>query len=279
MAGLREPTFAEREGAKALPAQLQLRVVSDEIRAKVWGLIFSSLEGSKYYDRTIHTNRLRNWEKVLKSAWTTLDHKFADEFDPHPTKAIPYAKSKMRLNYTSFLEFVEFLVKHPNFPQHLIDALNSVFVESGFAYRIINKTIVPISNEQMAQAVTTAMTDLGTEHLGAEAHLAAAASNLTKGQYADSIRESIHAVESVARRINPEASTLAPALTDFEKKHRLHPALRKAFLSLYGYTSDEEGIRHALINENQSKVTESEALYMLGSCASFATFLATLAKG
>ena len=33
----------------------------------------------------------------------------------------------------------------------------------------------------------------------------------------------------------------------------LHPALKRAFSNLYGFTSDEQGIRHALIDNPQVK--------------------------
>ena len=33
-----------------------------------------------------------------------------------------------------------------------------------------------------------------------------------------------------------------------EQQRSLHPALRQAFNNLYGYTSDEEGIRHPLLD-------------------------------
>jgi hypothetical protein len=273
MAGLREPTFAEREGAKHLPTQLQLREVSPEVRAKIWAILYASLENSKYYDRGVSSSRLRGWEDILRSAWVQLDHKFADEFSTHPTKAIPYAKSKMSADYAAFLEFLEFIAKHRNCPSSLPDLFNGIFEESGFAYRISEGTIVPIANEQMAESVISAISQLGNGYEGAQSHLKAAASNLSKGKYADSVRESIHAVESVARKVSPEANTLGPALTNFEEQYHLHPALKKAFLVLYGYTSDEEGVRHALIEEGAPKVTEAEALYMLGSCASFAALL------
>ena len=42
---------------------------------------------------------------------------------------------------------------------------------------------------------------------------------------------------------------------------------------LYGYTSDEQGVRHAFLDQESSRVGMDEAVYMLGACASFASFL------
>ena len=52
-----------------------------------------------------------------------------------------------------------------------------------------------------------------------------------------------------------------------------HPALNEGFEKLYGYTSNEQGVRHALLDQGQSNVGQDEAVFMLGACASFASYL------
>lgn len=138
---------------------------------------------------------------------------------------------------------------------------------------MIDKTVVPLSSPEMAQAVAHAFNQ-GEPFGGAKSHLKNASKRLSEGAYADSIRESIHAVESVSKSISPGSSTLGPALNQISETMYMHPALKKAFSSLYGYTSDEEGIRHAMVEGVEPKVTEEDALYMLGSCASFVSYLA-----
>ena len=106
------------------------------------------------------------------------------------------------------------------------------------------------------------------------AHLRDASGCISDGDWAGAVRESIHAVESVARQLDPAASgTLGPALASLKKRGRLHPALKKAFSELYGYTSDEQGIRHSRLDEAKSQVGQDEAVFMLGACASFASYL------
>ncbi len=56
-----------------------------------------------------------------------------------------------------------------------------------------------------------------------------------------------------------------------EKKVELHPALKKAFDSLYGYTSDADGIRHALLDE--PNLDSEDAKFMLVSCSAFINYL------
>jgi hypothetical protein len=50
--------------------------------------------------------------------------------------------------------------------------------------------------------------------------------------------------------------------------------LKKAFGALYGYTSDKKtGIRHAKVFGVDEAVDETDALFMLGACASFVSYL------
>jgi len=80
----------------------------------------------------------------------------------------------------------------------------------------------------------------------------------------------------VARKIDPKSSnTLNEALQSLEgRKVRIHPALRKAFEKLYGYACDEEGVRHAFINKDDTSVGIDECLFMFSACASFCGYLA-----
>ena len=108
---------------------------------------------------------------------------------------------------------------------------------------------------------------------GSVSHLRKSAECINRGDWAASVRESVHAVESVARQLNPKAATVLPALKSLEAQSALHPALKGAFAKLYGYTSDEQGIRHALLEKQQASVGMDEAVFMLGACASFASYL------
>ena len=45
------------------------------------------------------------------------------------------------------------------------------------------------------------------------------------------------------------------------------------FSQRYGYTNDEQGIRHALLDRDAADVGLDEALFMFGACASFAAYL------
>jgi hypothetical protein len=159
-------------------------------------------------------------------------------------------------------------------------SLNGALTNCRAAYRVLDdgETIVPIASEAEHQTLVRAFADLEkSEFSGAREHLRKAAEELTAGRNADSIRESVQAVESVARSIIGKPS-LSDALAEIEKTHKLHGALKKGFGSLYGFTSDEQGIRHPLIEKGAPDVDETDAIFMLGACAAFVSYLINRTK-
>ena len=51
----------------------------------------------------------------------------------------------------------------------------------------------------------------------------------------------------------------------------MHEAFKQALLKLYGYASDAEGVRHALLDE--TVVDEADAQFMIVACSAFVTYL------
>ena len=49
--------------------------------------------------------------------------------------------------------------------------------------------------------------------------------------------------------------------------------MKLAFVKLYGFTSDEKGIRHPLLDLPAANVDETDALFMIGACAAFVSYL------
>jgi hypothetical protein len=72
--------------------------------------------------------------------------------------------------------------------------------------------------------------------------------------------------------VKDDSATLGAAIKVIEKNFKLHKALKSAFTSLYGYTSDSSGIRHSLL-EDDVEVTFEDAKFMLVSCSAFINYL------
>lgn len=152
--------------------------------------------------------------------------------------------------------------------------LKKLFKKHHLAYTIYNGKIEPISNEFEGKTYVAALDETkDTGQLGAHSHLIKAGEQINHQKWADSVRESISAVEAVCRQIVGENATLGSALNKIEKNYPLHPAFKKALSELYGFTSDENGIRHSLLDKSTAAVDEADALFMLGACASFVSYL------
>ena len=183
-------------------------------------------------------------------------------------------------DFNKVLDFLEIMIDEQKRSGEFVDKIKDLFERHGAAYRLeisaFDCQFFPCSSKEQGDAVQQALETLREGGMdGATTHLRDAASHINASQFADSISDSIHAVESVARVLDPKASkTLTPALNSLEKAGVLkHRALKEAFAKLYGYTSDEQGIRHALLDQNAADVGLEEALFMFGACASFAAYL------
>lgn len=187
----------------------------------------------------------------------------------------------MKGEYHEVITFVEYILRHWRCPKDLYDYLLHAFNETPITYFVETieelPTVLPRINRETGEATRQAIETLRERNMdGAAAHLRQAAEHLNASQFADSIADSIHAVGSVARLIAPGGNnTLSKALASLEKAGLLkHPALKEAFDKLYGYTSDEQGIRHELLDKSAPDVGLDEAVFMFGACASFAAYLA-----
>jgi hypothetical protein len=84
-------------------------------------------------------------------------------------------------------------------------------------------------------------------------------------------------VESVVSVLEPKGD-FAKALARLDAKVQIHGALKAGFGNLYGFTSNEQGIRHPLLEVPAAKVDETDALFMIGACAAFVSYLINKAR-
>ena len=182
--------------------------------------------------------------------------------------------------YYEVLSFAEFIMRHETCPGTLCDEIKSAFEQVPMAYYVqdVNglPTVIPRFSDESGESIQQAIKSIEEAGMeGAATHLRDAAKHINNQQYSDSIADSVHAVESVARLISPKkANTLRPALDSLENAGVIkHNVLKIAFSKLYDYTSDEQGIRHALLDKDSPDVGLDEAMFMFGACASFAAYL------
>lgn len=155
-----------------------------------------------------------------------------------------------------------------------VDTFNYVFKKEYVGYRIIDNIIVPITNEIEIEAIKEKV-DIPYKEV--KEHLNKALIFLSDREapdYKNSIKESISSVEAMTKiLVKNEKATLNKALNKLEKRGvDIHPQLKKAFINLYGYTSDESGIRHSG-KIGGKDTTFEEAKFMLVACSAFNNYL------
>ena len=276
-------TFSQAEGIDPLPKPAVLGELSRQARVLLWDIIYRSLSTARRssYEH-IEDYITEPWETILHDYHTFLLHKPTDEFsidfEGHANEIKPLF---LKGDYNRVFDFLQCVLRHESAPPEFLPAVSSVLRGCMCAYTVVEDgpTIVPIAMPEQSESMQEAFQVLKSGPFGgARSHLCKSAECINKGDLAGSIRESIHAVESVAKHLNANAGkTLKPALDALSKKVALHGAFRKGIESFYGYTSDEDGIRHALLEE-QANVDTDDAVFMFGACPSFAAYLVNKAR-
>jgi len=173
-----------------------------------------------------------------------------------------------------FMEFVEG-IRSSFFLASKTQEFSEVLAGELSAYRFVGGKLAPISSEQENRTIERAIAQTSDAYSPTSEHLRQAVTLLARKptpDYRNSIKESISAVEAICAVItgDPKA-TLEQALKVIDSQAPLHSALRSAFEKLYGYTSDAEGIRHALLEEN--RLEQEDAIFMLVTCSAFVSYV------
>lgn len=163
-----------------------------------------------------------------------------------------------------------------NYPlenKDIIIAVNNVLTRELSSFRFVGGIFTDVTDEQEIEMLDSAINS--NDFPGVSAHLKRALELLSDRKspdYRNSIKESISAVESIAQIItNKPKSTLGDALKILEKSKKIHGSLKEGFSNIYGYTSDEGGIRHAMMEE--PNLSNEDAKFFLLSCTSFVNYL------
>lgn len=179
--------------------------------------------------------------------------------------------------YNEVLDIIEYicnLLEPCSGTATVYQKFNNLFEQECIGYRFVSKQIVPITDESEAQEIGQACQ---TPFDGARAQLQKALGFLSDREHPDyknCIKESISAVESVCKVISGnEKAALKDALNSLiANGMNIHGSLKSAILALYGYASDEGGIRHSE-RETESTVTFEEAKFMIVTCSAIVNYL------
>lgn len=157
----------------------------------------------------------------------------------------------------------------------LRNMINDVLEEECSGYRLIKDIFVPLTNSveiNTVQAISEIPYQSVRKHID---KAICCFSDKATPDYENTIKDAISAVEAmccIITGMTGSSATLGTALKKLQNSGIIiHEAMEKAFLKLYGYTSDAGGIRHGSIDYTDA--TFEDARYMLVTCSAFINFL------
>lgn len=272
-------SFSEKYGFKPKKTIFQLEDMDDDLRNGLWNALhfYYWHEADQSYYLNSNSNKRLYW--LFMRLW--------DAHYKWPVDAIPniweraYKVIRERFfscHWNEAYDFVQFIANNyigDSVNENFKEKCNDILKRELSGYRFIGGSITPITAEEEIAEITEAL-ESKTSLRPVKIHLNTALelfSNRTSPDYRNSIKESISAVEAICRLIAGSDATLGKALDVIQEKGKidLHGALKSAFDKLYGYTSDEDGIRHSMLEE--PILDFEDAKFMLVSCSAFVNYL------
>jgi hypothetical protein len=271
--------FSERKGIVKVSTVMQTDGMSEALRNSLWNVLlfgpFSSpsfvfnLKHEPYAEATVFRFGRRLWAEFFKRPVDTVPSEGQHIFQT-------IREFYFHAAWYEVYDFIEWVMRFFNQPTGLEAEINRVLEMELAGYRLVKGVFADITGPEEVAMLQEALED--TKFAGVTGHLKTALEHLSrkeKPDYRNSIKESISAVEAMARVVAGDTkATLGDALKTLEAQKKIHVALKEGFSKLYGYTSDEGGIRHAMLDEPE--ITVADAKYFLLSCTSFVNYLKSL---
>lgn len=266
--------FSERKKIKSLSNVLQLEDLNERTRNKLYNRIVVFIQ-------SISDKEFR--EKLLVYIYTDI---FSMTIDEIPYNEFGYGigygdvfdtfkEIFVNNNYNEIFDFIDGIIQgiiyedgYPYIKEEFIDSINEIFTKENVGYRIMNDVVTDLMDENTIRSIDETIQN---PYNVVVKHYSKAVEKLFKERdYENSIKESICSVEAMCQVINGSKEGLNVALKNL--KITIHPALKEGYIKLYGYTSDENGTRHAN-GIGEKDATYEEAKYMLVSCSAFVNYL------
>ncbi|WP_321808990.1 AbiJ-NTD4 domain-containing protein [Burkholderia sp. BCC1993] len=275
------PRFSDRIGVTHTPQLLQVNEMDLPLRSSLWNVIYALFESHDF----------SKWVSMARALSVSITKTPVDDLPHGPYRQKQWVRDQYdEMEWYEVYNLIEFLAESAYSILYgtggpstkVISLFNNVLERERSGYRFVAGVLTPITNKEEVGAVEDAIRSTERAALaGANEHLQTALALVGKKpepDYRNATKEAISAIESVAKILGTSsAQGLSGALADLNKKVEIHPSLRNAFVKLYGYASNEEGVRHSLGDE-AANVGFDEAKYMIVACSAFMNYLISKAN-
>jgi len=276
-------SFSQRIGLKPIRQIIQRESADEALRNHLWNSL-----------NIFYFNRFHKWlyetepsiNTLITRIWVRHYNQRIDDLDVYTPKLIAKLRNDfLNLDWNEMFDILEFIPNNYRLDdweggydnetnKEFYSFTNDILEEHLSAYRFVDNLLLEISSEEEIAAIEEALQDT-SKFKPVQTHLRRALELLSDRKnpdYRNSIKESISAIESFSCIVTQKPkATLGQALKEVEKSHELHSALKNSFSSMYGYTSDGDGIRHSLLDESTLK--QEDAKFMLVACSAFVNYL------
>lgn len=276
-------SFSERQGL--IPERtIQIDSVDEQLRNRLWNYFFNE-EFIEKYDGPLNIDWQSSNYGIVEDMLDLMGYRYEDPdtSSGHLLNKQALEKILISCGWNYVYDFIE---KHLSLldtedSERVAGELNELLEAEKSGYRIVREgskksgeyIVSPITDKKELESITDAMnTGMGTVDTAIQKALALY-SDRKAPDYANSIKESISAVESMLAHITGKETTLSNNLKQLKKLGMdLHPAFEDALNKLYGFTSDSSGIRHGGFSE-PLHATEQNARFMLVICSAFLNYM------
>lgn len=268
-------SFPERMGLKNPREVLQTDSLDSETRVRIWNYVAQLREmfGPDYANNTDFQL------DIAVGLWASHLHRPIDEFNSASELWQVMKAAVLKGEWSDALWFIEVFVdavrrvRDNDLAMLIANEFNGIFESALVGFRFVAGELVRVTEKGEVLAIESALAataGFAGAHKLLQNSLSLLASR-DSSKYAKSVAESISAVEAIVRHLTA-AQTLGDGLKTLEAKgHPIHPALKDGWLKIYGYTSNENGIRHGSVID--SEIDEPLATYFLVSCSAFINLL------
>lgn len=250
---------------------LQVKSMSNGLRNRIWNLFYQEEVQARASD-------VLDIETIMGHQ-DTIAEKIADKLGFLKSSA-QTSLEEFVLGRAEWCEVYDFIEVNISFLQgkekrDRTRQYNKILEDENAGYRIVAGSVTPITNDSEIKTIEDAST---SQFESVNQHIEKALlhyADLKNPDYANSIKESISAVEAMCCIITNKSgkqATLGVTIKELERHGvYIHSAMKKGFESLYGYASDEDGIRHG--GKDLKNVPAEDAKYMLVTCSAFINYL------
>jgi len=276
--------FSDRHKIKPENTTIQTNSLDERTRVAL-----CNATGIVVYDGVLYNNDLNDWvkQKFIKHLHADVYGQIVDwnkDYNSKPIVSMLLDTIKTD-EYDAVLTVIEYVAReveeitpyygftHEESWHKAIKIYNQLFEREYVGYRFVGGYITPITDPVEIEEIEEAVS---VKHSGVREHIEKALrllSDRDTPDYANSIKESISAVERMCSIIMGKSTTLGDALSKLQSKGvTINAQMKSAFEKLYAYTNGASGIRHAGQLDGPN-ATFAEAKFMLASCSAFVNYL------